>query len=82
MGQRFRLKATVDVSGYPRHAQAIALALKKYGMIVTDDGLDWDIDIASDPRITGLDALRKLKVGDFEAIVTTGEHEGPRAGSK
>jgi hypothetical protein len=82
MGQRFRLKASVDVAGFPKHAQAIALALKKYGMIVTDDGLDWDIDIASDPRITGLDALRRLKGGDFEAIVPTGEHEGPRAGSK
>jgi len=82
MGQRFRLKASVDLRGFSKHALAIALGLKKYGMIVTDDGLDWDIDIASDPRIIGLDALRKLKGSDFEVIVPTGEREGPRAGSK
>jgi hypothetical protein len=81
MGQRFRLKASVELSGFPKHALAIALGLKKYGMIVTDDGLDWDIDIASDPRISGLDALRKLKGSDFEVIIPTGEHEGPRAAS-
>ena len=73
MGQRFRLKASVDVSGFPRHAQAIALGLKKHGMFVADNGADWDFCVPPDGRIKGLEALRKLKGSDFEVIVTTGE---------
>ncbi|MEI6233280.1 MAG: hypothetical protein WCT04_09520 [Planctomycetota bacterium] len=78
MGERFRLKADVDISSFPKHAKAIALALKKYGMIMADNGGDWRISVAPDERIKGLDALRKLKGSDFEVIKTTGEHEGPR----
>lgn len=75
MGQRFRLKAAVDISGFPRHAQAIAAALKKHGMLVADNGGDWEISIPPDSRFRGLEALRKLRGGDFEVVVTTGENE-------
>ena len=78
MGQRFRLKADVDISAFPKHARAVALALKKYGMIVADNGGNWRISVAPDPRLKGLDALKKLKGSDFEAIKTTGENEPPR----
>ncbi len=80
MGQRLRLKADVNIDKFPKHAKAIALALKKYGMFVADNGSDWLISIAPDKRIQGLDSLRGLKGGDFEVIQTTGESEGPRAG--
>jgi hypothetical protein len=53
MGQRFRLKASVDVSGFPQHAQAIALGLKKYGMFVADNGADWDFCVPPDSRLKG-----------------------------
>ncbi|MBI5725016.1 MAG: hypothetical protein HZA50_13730 [Planctomycetes bacterium] len=79
MGERFRLKAGVDISGFSPHAQAICKGLKKYGMIVADNGGDWRISVAPDPRIKGLDDLGKLKAGDFEVIVPTGPNEGPRA---
>ena len=79
MGQRFRLKASVKIDDFPPHAKAIATALKRYGMIVADNGGDWRISVAPDSRITGLDALRRLKGSDFEVIVTTGATEGPRA---
>jgi len=75
MGQRFRLKASVDVSAFPRHAQAVAAAMKKYGLLVADNGSDWDISVPPDTRLKGLEALRKLKGSDFEVIVTTGENE-------
>jgi len=78
MGQRFRLKAAVDISGFPKHAQAIALALKKHGMMVADNGGDWDLSIPPDARLKGLEALRKLKGGDFEVVVTTGENDAGR----
>jgi hypothetical protein len=75
MGQRFRLKASVDLSGFPKHALAIALALKKYGMFVADNGGDWHLSTPPDRRLVGLESLRRLKGGDFEVIVTTGEND-------
>jgi hypothetical protein len=78
MGQRFRLKAAVDISGFPRHAQAIAQALKKHGMLVADNGGDWDLSVPPDTRLKGLEALRKLKGSDFEVIVSSGENEAGR----
>ncbi len=79
MGERFRLKAGVDISQFSPHAQAIAKGLKKYGMINADNGGDWRISVAPDPRIKGLEDLGKLKATDFEVIVPTGPSEGPRA---
>lgn len=79
MGERFRLKAGVEISGLSPHVQAICKGLKKYGMINADNGGDWRISIAPDPRIKGLDDLGKIKAGDFEVIVPTGPNEGPRA---
>lgn len=79
MGERFRLKATVKTDHFPKHARAIAEALKKYGMIMADNGGDWRISVAPDRRIQGLDALHAIKGSDFEVIQTTGEKEGPRA---
>ena len=82
MGERFRLKAGVDISGLSPHAQAICKGLKKYGMINADNGGDWRISIAPDPRIKGLQDLGKIKATDFEVILPTGPNEGPRAPKK
>jgi hypothetical protein len=79
MGERFRLRADFDVSGYSPHVQAILKGLKKYGMFVADNGGDWRISVAPDARIKGLDELHKLKGADFEVIVSTGPNEGPRS---
>jgi len=81
MGERFRLKKDFDISRFPPHVQAILKALKKYGMIVADNGIEWAISVAPDPRIKGLETLdhKALKGGDFEVIVPTGPEEGPRA---
>jgi hypothetical protein len=75
MGQRLRLKASVDVSGYPKHSKAIAEALKKYGMFVADNGMDWLISTPPDKRLEGLDALRQLHGSDFEVVETTREKD-------
>ncbi|MGD0092470.1 MAG: hypothetical protein ABSE73_21350, partial [Planctomycetota bacterium] len=79
MGQRLRLKADVDISKMSKHAQAIAKALKKYGMFVADNGTDWLISVAPDKRITGLEALKTLKGSDFEVIETTPPERVPGA---
>ena len=81
MGERFRLKKDFDISRFPPHVQAILKGLKKYGMIVADNGIEWAISVAPDPRIKGLETLdhKALKGSDFEVIVPTGPDEGPRA---
>ena len=72
MGERFRLKKEFDVTGFPPHVQAILKGLKKHGMFVADNGSDWWMSIAPDRRLEGLEALHRVKGGDFE-VVDTGE---------
>ncbi len=43
MGQRFRLKANFDISGYSEEAQVILQAMKTYGIILADNGSAWYI---------------------------------------
>ncbi len=75
MGERFRLKETVDISSFSPHAKAIAGGMKKYGLIVADNGLDWLISIAPDERFKGLEDLSKLKPDDFEVVVPSGPND-------
>jgi hypothetical protein len=68
MGERFRLRADFDTSGFSPHAQAILKGLKQYGMFVADNGGDWRISVAPDNRIKGLDELRRVRGRDFEVV--------------
>ncbi len=70
MGERLRLRADFDVSKFSQPVQAILKGLKRYGMIVADNGIDWAISVAPDPRIPVLhEELRKIKGSDFEVVV-------------
>ncbi|MGE3809851.1 MAG: hypothetical protein AB7K24_34735, partial [Gemmataceae bacterium] len=70
MGERIRLRQDFDVSEFSPETQAILKGLKKYGMFVADNGIDWAISVAPDPRLKTLhDELRKLKGSDFEVVV-------------
>ena len=70
MGQRFRLKSGVDISGFSPINQAILQAMKIYGIIMADNGSDWFI--SGEPNESwNNDDLRELgniKGSDFEAI--------------
>jgi hypothetical protein len=79
MGERLRLRADFDTSGFPPHARAILDGLKRHGMFVADNGRDWLLSIAPDRRFQGLETLSRVKGSDFEVIVPTGQREGPRA---
>ncbi len=70
MGQRFRLRADFDISGFSREAQVILRALKKYGMILADNGSAWYISGAPDERWDNdaLRDLRRVRGSDFEAV--------------
>ena len=79
MGERLRLRKDFDTSGFSKHPKAILEGLKVYGMIMADNGLNWRISVAPDSRIKHLDELNRVKGSDFEVIIPTGPHEGPRA---
>jgi hypothetical protein len=69
MGERIRLRKDFDVSGFSPDARAILNGLKKYGMFVADNGIDWAISVAPDSRIKTLhEELRKVKGADFEVV--------------
>jgi len=74
MGMRVRLKANVDISHYPAPVQVILTAMKKYGMIVADNGSNWFVSGAPDPRWddNALRALGGITGSDFEVVQMNG----------
>lgn len=74
MGMRVRLKASYDISGFPPHAQVILRALKRYGMIVADNGSDFFLSGTADARWNDAvnNTLKQVKVGDFEVVRMVG----------
>ena len=70
MGMRVRLKASVNISGYSPAMQVILRALKKHGMILADNGSNWFISGAPDPRWNDseLNTLKSIKGSDFEVV--------------
>jgi hypothetical protein len=73
MGLRVRLRASVDISGYPRPVRVILTALKRYGMIVADNGANWYISGAPDPRWNdgALHTIDGITGADFEVVNTS-----------
>lgn len=70
MGERFRLRDDFNIKGFSPPVQAILRGLKKYGMLVADNGIEWAISVAPDPRIPVLhEELRRIKGSDFEVVV-------------
>ena len=73
MGMRMRLKANFDVSGYSPANQVILNGLKKYGMIMADNGSNMYLSGTPDVRWDNNDlhALGQVKSSDFEVIQMT-----------
>jgi hypothetical protein len=74
MGLRLRLKANVDISGFGPQSRVILTALKRYGMILADNGSGYYISGAPDPRWDDDDLhdLHAIKGSMFEVVDTTG----------
>jgi len=72
MGLRVRLKANYDISKFPPSAQVILKGLKKYGMLLADNGGDWYITGAPHERWNDddLHTLKRVKGSDLEAVET------------
>jgi hypothetical protein len=71
MGTRLRMKASRDISGFPPQMQKIFRAMKRYGLIVADNGSDMYISGTMDPRWNNdvlNPAFHALIADDFEVI--------------
>jgi hypothetical protein len=76
MGLRVRLKASFDVSRFPRQARIVLTALKRYGMIVADNGSNWYISGAPNKGWSNdqLHTLGQVKGSNFEVVDTSSLH--------
>jgi hypothetical protein len=77
MGQRFRLKANYPIDGFPRQARVVLKALKRYGMIVADNGAPWYVTGAPN-RHWDNDALHTLHDVPGSAFEVVDTSELPR----
>jgi hypothetical protein len=70
MGMRLRLKASFDISGFSAPNQVILAALKKYGMIMADNGSSLYISGVPDDRWNNSDLhnLGGVTASDFEVV--------------
>lgn len=69
MGERLRLRKDFDTSGFTPEVRTILEGLKRYGMFVADNGIEWAISVAPDERIPDLHReLRRVKGSDFEVV--------------
>jgi hypothetical protein len=83
MGERFRLKASFDISPFPADVQVILRAMKKYGIILADNGSAWFISGKPDPRWNddNLHTLSQLRGSNFEAVDATVLRISPDSGA-
>ncbi len=72
MGLRVRLRADFDMSGFPPSARIILKALQQYGMLLADNGSNWFLSGAPNPKWDDdeLATLKRVKGRDLECVVT------------
>jgi hypothetical protein len=82
MGARFRLRASFDLSGFSPKARVILRAMKRYGLILADNGSNWYFQGARDRRWTNalLDQLKSVPASAFEAVDTSSCMVDPGSG--
>jgi hypothetical protein len=72
MGQRLRLRRGYDIARFPRQARIVLRALKRYGMILADNGSSWYVSGAPDSRWSNdqLHTLGRVPGSAFEVVDT------------
>jgi hypothetical protein len=73
MGARFRLKASYDLSSFSAKARTILRAMKRYGLMLADNGANWFFQGTVDEHWTNrlLDELKSVPASAFEALDTS-----------
>lgn len=74
MGLRVRLRANVDISSFGPQARVILTALKRYGMLLADNGSPWYVTGAPNAHWNDdqLHDFHQLRGSDFEVVDTSG----------
>lgn len=74
MGTRFRLKASVDISGFSTNVRVVLEALKTYGAILIDNGASWFLVGVPDSRWSDdeMHVITQLNGSNFEAVDESG----------
>ncbi len=82
MGARFRLKAGFSTSGFRSDTKTILSAMKKYGMILADNGSDWYFTGAASDEWSNdmLDELKSVPASAFEAVDASSLMISPNSG--
>jgi hypothetical protein len=70
MGLRLRLKASYSLAGFSGQSLVILEALKRYGLIVADNGSPWFITGAPNPgwNDENLEQIKRVPGSEFEAV--------------
>jgi hypothetical protein len=77
MGLRVRLKASVDIASFPKQSRIVLQALKTYGMLLADNGSNWYISGAPNPRWSNddLHSLGRITGSMFDVVDTSSLHK-------
>lgn len=79
MGERIRLRKDFDTSKFSREVRVILEALKRYGMFVADNGMDWGLSTTADQRLPVLhEELRRIRGADFEVVTAPPGYVPPK----
>jgi hypothetical protein len=72
MGLRLRLRASYSLAGFHGESLVVLEALKRYGLIVADNGSPWFITGAPDPHWNDedLEQIKQVPGSAFEAVET------------
>ena len=70
MGARFRLKASYDISGFASSTRVVLTAMKKYGLMLADNGSDWYFQGSASNAWpdTLISQLKQVPASAFEAV--------------
>jgi hypothetical protein len=73
MGARLRLKSSVNIASFPKQSRVVLTALRRYGMILADNGSPWYVSGAPDSHWNNddLHSLGNLSGSDFEVVDTS-----------
>jgi len=82
MGARFRMKKSFSIAGFRSDTRVILTAMKRYGLIVADNGSDWYFTGSADNGWSNamLDELKSVPAGAFEAVDESSLMADPNSG--
>ncbi|MEP6666109.1 MAG: hypothetical protein ABJA81_06650 [Nocardioidaceae bacterium] len=83
MGARFRLKASFDIGHYRKDTQVVLRAMKRYGLVLADNGSPWFFQGDANGRWPSglLDQLKRIPARAFVAVDTRSMRIQPNSGA-